>query len=108
MFKRPSVSLSKDETRKNLEDLIELYTTYRQMQYDIFKQFDKLLEDPRFDTMYVSIEPLEHYRSYVEDDLNGTQNHSSTTAIIKEFKSLLSTYDTATTASESNKEHIYG
>ena len=83
---------SKDPSHDNLQKLIDLYTSYRQMQYDIFKQYNLLLEDPKFDTVYLNIEPLIHYRKYVEDDLNGTEKHSSTTDIIKEFKKLLESY----------------
>ena len=47
----------KDATANNLERLIELYADYRQMQYDIFKQYNLLLEDPKFDTLYMDITP---------------------------------------------------
>ena len=83
---------SKDTTAQNLDRLISLYADYRQMQYDIFKQYNLLLEDPKFDSLYMDITPLTHFRGYIEDDLNGTEEHSSTTDIIKEFKKLKETY----------------
>lgn len=82
-----------DPTKANLEKLIDLYDKYRQMQYDIFKQYNLCLEDPQYDSIYMSVEPLTKYRKYVEDDLNGTDKHSSTTEIIKEFKKLSELYD---------------
>jgi len=66
---------------------------YRDMQYKLFKQYNAVLEDPKFDTVYLNIEPLVNYRKYIEADLNGTPEHSSTTQIIKEFKKLLESYD---------------
>ena len=102
-FKTPS-----DPSRKNLEDLISLYTAYRQMQYDIFKQYNLCLEDPKFDTVYLNIELLAHYRKYIEDDLNGTADRSSTTDIIKEFKKLLDSYDTALSNIEKTPDIISG
>ena len=51
-----------DITGNNLDELIRLYDKYRQMQYDIFKQYNLLLEDPRFDDLYMDITPLTHYR----------------------------------------------
>lgn len=84
--------VGKDTTLRNLNDLIELETQYRQMQYNLLEQFNLLLEDPKFDTLYMDITCLSHYRGYIEDDLNGTENHSSTTEIIKEFKKLKETY----------------
>jgi len=83
---------NKDVTLRNLDDLIDLEIQYRQMQYNLLKQFNLLLEDPKFDTLYMDITCLSHYRGYIEDDLNGTENHSSTTDIIKEFKKLKETY----------------
>lgn len=93
MFNSKKIKVSGDESRANLSTLIDLYDQYRQMQYDLFKQYNLCLEDPRFDTVYLNIEPLEHYRKYIEADLNGTEDHSSTTEIIKEFKKLLESYD---------------
>lgn len=94
MFNKTSkIKPTKDISRDNLSTLIDLYDQYRQMQYDLFKQYNLCLEDPHFDTVYLNIEPLEHYRKYIEEDLNGTDNHSSTTEIIKEFKKLLESYD---------------
>lgn len=87
------LSSKTDLTKANLEKLIDLYDKYRQMQYDIFKQYNMCLEDPQYDTIYLSVEPLTKYRKYLEDDLNGTDNHSSTTEIIKEFKKLSELYD---------------
>ena len=84
---------SKDHSRDNLNKLIELYSQYRQAQYTLFEQYNLCLEDPKFDTIYLNIEPLEKYREYIEHDLNGAENHSSTTQIIKEFKKLLEVYD---------------
>lgn len=82
----------KDSTLSNLNKLIDLETQYRQMQYELLKQFNLLLEDPKFDELYMDITPLTHYRGYIEEDLNGSENHSSTTDIIKEFKKLQDTY----------------
>ena len=82
----------KDTTLNNLNKLIDLETQYRQMQYELLKQFNLLLEDPKFDDLYMDITPLTHYRGYIEEDLNGSENHSSTTDIIKEFKKLKETY----------------
>jgi len=82
----------KDLTANNLDRLIDLYNDYRQMQYDILKQYNLLLEDPKFDDLYVDITPLTHYLGYIEEDLNGSKEHSSTTDIIKEFKKLKETY----------------
>ena len=82
----------KDITLSNLDELINLETKYRQMQYELLKQFNLLLEDPKFDELYMDITPLTHYRGYIEEDLNGSENHSSTTDIIKEFKKLQDTY----------------
>ena len=82
----------KDMTASNLDKLITLYTEYRQMQYDIFKQYNLLLEDPQFDVLYIDISPLTHFRGYIENDMNGSDNHPSTTDIIKEFKKLRDTY----------------
>ena len=82
-----------NQTKTNLEKLIELYDKYRQMQYDIFKQYNLCLEDPQYDTIYLSVEPLTKYRKYVEEDLNGSEIRSSTTEIIKEFKKLSELYD---------------
>lgn len=83
----------KDTTANNLDKLISLYADYRQMQYDIFKQYNLLLEDPKFDELYMDITPLVHFRGYIEDDLNGVpEQHDSTTEIIKEFKKLKETY----------------
>ena len=87
--------INKDVSRNNLEHLIELYNEYRQMQYDIFKQYNLCLEDPKFDALYLDITCLEHFRGYIENDLNGTDNYSSTTEIIKDFRKLLDQYDTA-------------
>lgn len=89
---------SKDESRENLEELINLTDKYREMQYRLFEQYNLVLEDPRFDVVYLNIEPIIKYRKYIETDLNGTEEHSSTTQIIKEFKKLLESYDY-------NKEH---
>ena len=95
MFKEFKVKKfeSKDHSRDNLNKLIELYAQYRQAQYTLFEQYNLCLEDPKFDTIYLNIEPLEKYREYIEHDLNGAEGHSSTTQIIKEFKKLLETYD---------------
>lgn len=82
----------KDITLSNLDELITLETKYRQMQYELLKQFNLLLEDPKFDELYMDITPLTHYRGYIEEDLNGSEKHSSTTDIIKEFKKLKDTY----------------
>ena len=82
----------KDSTLSNLNKLIDLETQYRQMQYELLKQFNLLLEDPKFDELYMDITPLTHYRGYIEEDLNGSENHSITTDIIKEFKKLQDTY----------------
>ena len=82
----------KDSTLNNLNKLIDLETQYRQMQYELLKQFNLLLEDPKFDELYMDITPLTHYRGYIEEDLNGSENHSSTTDIIKEFKKLQDNY----------------
>lgn len=84
---------SKDTSRANLDKLISLYDQYRQMEYTLFEQYNLCLEDPKFDSIYMNIEPLVKYRGYIETDLNGTDNHSSTTQVIKEFKQLLETYD---------------
>lgn len=84
---------AKDASRANLDKLIELYDQYRQMEYTLFEQYNLCLEDPKFDTLYMNIEPLVKYRGYIENDLNGTESHSSTTQVIKEFKKLLETYD---------------
>lgn len=84
---------SKDQSRDNLSKLIDLYSQYRQSQYTLFEQYNLCLEDPKFDAIYMNIEPLVKYREYIEHDLNGTDEHSSTTQIIKEFKKLLDTYD---------------
>lgn len=81
-----------DSAQANLERLIDQYAEYRQMQYDIFKQYNLLLEDPKFDEIYMDITPLVNYRKYMENDLNGAPDRDSTTAIIKEFKKLLETY----------------
>ena len=81
-----------DITRNNLNDLINLYVEYRQMQYDILKQYNLLLEDPKFDELYIDITPLTHFLGYIEEDLNGSKEHSSTTDIIKEFKKLKESY----------------
>lgn len=86
-------SESKDHSRDNLNKLIELYAEYRQMEYTLFEQYNLCLEDPKFDTIYLNIEPLVKYRGYIEKDLNGSGDHSSTTQVIKEFKQLLETYD---------------
>lgn len=93
MFNSKKIKKSGDTSRANLNTLIDLYDQYRQMQYDLFKQYNLCLEDPKFDTVYLNIEPLEHYRKYIEADLNGVEGHSSTTEIIKEFKKLLESYD---------------
>ena len=85
----------KDHSRENLSKLIDLYAQYRQAQYTLFEQYNLCLEDPKFDIIYTNIEPLVKYREYIEHDLNGIEGHSSTTQIIKEFKKLLETYDTA-------------
>ena len=85
----------KDASRANISKLIELYDQYRQMEYTLFEQYNLCLEDPKFDTLYMNIEPLTKYRGYIEDDLNGTDTHSSTTQVIKEFKKLLESYDNA-------------
>ena len=81
-----------DTSCSNLEELIRLYDKYRQMQYDILKQYNLILEDPKFDELYVDITPLTHYLGYVEEDLNGSDKRSSTTDIIKEFKKLKESY----------------
>lgn len=96
-------SKSKDLTKMNLEKLIELYDEYRQMQYDIFKQYNLCLEDPQFDSIYMDVEPLIRYRKYMEDDLNGTESHASTTEIIKEFKKLSEVYDSTLKSFSSEK-----
>ena len=88
-------SEAKDTSRANLDKLIELYDQYRQMEYTLFEQYNLCLEDPKFDTLYMNIEPLTKYRGYIEEDLNGSDTHSSTTQVIKEFKKLLETYDNA-------------
>ena len=85
--------VSKDKSRDNLEKLIEMMSLYRDMQYRLFEQYNLVLEDPKFDTVYLNIETIMKYRKYIESDLNGTQDHSSTTQIIKEFKQLLESYD---------------
>lgn len=90
MIKR---NTSNDSSRNNLNKLIELCSQYREMQYTLFEQYNLILEDPKFDTVYLDIEPITKYRKYVESDLNGTENHSSSTQIIKEFKKLLESYD---------------
>lgn len=77
-----------DSTRNNLLGLIRLYEEYRRMQYDIFKQYNLLLEDPKLDEIYLNLEPLVKYCKYLENDLNGTPDHSSSTEIIKELKKL--------------------
>lgn len=87
----------------NLEKLIELYDEYRQMQYDIFKQYNLCLEDPQYDFIYMDVSPLVKYRKYVEEDLNGTDGHSSTTEIIKEFKKLSEVYDSTLKSFSSEK-----
>ena len=84
---------TKDSSRANLDKLISLYDQYRQMEYTLFEQYNLCLEDPKFDTIYLNIEPLVKYRGYIEKDLNGSSDHSSTTQVIKEFKQLLETYD---------------
>ena len=81
-----------DTSCHNLEELINLYDKYRQMQYDILKQYNLLLEDPKFDDLYVDITPLTHYLEYIEEDLNGSDKRSSTTDIIKEFRKLRESY----------------
>ncbi len=86
---------AKDKSRANLDKLISLYDQYRQMEYTLFEQYNLCLEDPKFDTLYMNIEPLVKYRGYIENDLNGTESHSSTTQVIKEFKKLLESYDNA-------------
>lgn len=86
---------AKDNSRANLDKLISLYDQYRQMEYTLFEQYNLCLEDPKFDTLYMNIEPLVKYRGYIENDLNGTESHSSTTQVIKEFKKLLESYDNA-------------
>ena len=93
---------TKDASRANLSKLIELYDQYRQMEYTLFEQYNLCLEDPKFDTIYLNIEPLVKYRGYIETDLNGTENHSSTTQVIKEFKQLLETYDNTLHSYEDN------
>lgn len=96
----------KDETRENLDKLIDLYAKYRQMEYDLFKQYNLLLEDPKFDTLYISVDPLIHYRGYLENDLDGTPEHSSTTDIIKEFKKLRDLYDSTLESRKNNPDSI--
>ena len=96
--KRPG----KDITRNNLAELIDQYIRYRQAQYDLFKQYNLCLQDPRFDSLYLDITCLEHYRSYIENDLNGAENYSSTTEIIKSFKKLLEQYDIASAKIEAD------
>lgn len=85
----------KDASRANISKLIELYDQYRQMEYALFEQYNRCLEDPKFDELYMNIEPLTKYRAYIEKDLNGTEDHASTTQVIKEFKKLLESYDSA-------------
>jgi hypothetical protein len=97
-----------DITGNNLDELIRLYDKYRQMQYDIFKQYNLLLEDPRFDDLYMDITPLTHYRGYIEADLNGTPEHSSTTDIIKEFKKLKETYNNVKVSYDSKDKYKQG
>lgn len=82
-----------DVSRSNLKELIDQMAAYRDMQHKLSKQYDLVLEDPKFDTVYLNIEPLMTYKKYIEADLNGTAEHSSTTQIIKEFKKLLESYD---------------
>lgn len=96
----------KDTTRENLTKLIDLYADYRQMEYDLFKQYNLLLEDPKFDTLYISVDPLIHYRGYLENDLDGTSEHSSTTDIIKEFKKLRDFYDSTLESQKNNSNSI--
>ena len=96
-------SETKDPSRANLEKLVELYSQYRQMEYTLFEQYNLCLEDPRFDMVYLNIEPLIKYRAYIETDLNGTDTHSSTTQVIKEFKQLLDTYDSTLKSYEDEK-----
>ena len=87
------VSSKRDVSRNNLEELINQMAAYRDMQHKLSKQYDLVLEDPKFDSVYLNIEPLMAYKKYIEADLNGTSEHSSTTQIIKEFKKLLESYD---------------
>lgn len=94
---------AKDSSRANLDKLISLYDQYRQMEYTLFEQYNLCLEDPKFDTLYMNIEPLVKYRGYIENDLNGTESHSSTTQVIKEFKKLLDSYDNALKNYENEK-----
>lgn len=84
---------AKDKSRENLEQLIQMMSQYRDMQYKLFEQYNLVLEDPKFDIVYLDIDTIMKYRKYIESDLNGIENHSSTTQIIKEFKQLLESYD---------------
>ena len=84
---------AKDKSRENLEQLIQMMSQYRDMQYKLFEQYNLVLEDPKFDIVYLDIDTIMKYRKYIESDLNGTEDHSSTTQIIKEFKQLLESYD---------------
>lgn len=74
------------------------------MQYDIFKQYNLCLEDPKVDSLYLDVSCLEHFREYIERDLNGAESQSSTTEIIKSFKKLLDQYDQAILAKEKEYE----
>ena len=85
-----------DATEENLQKLIELYDTYRQMQYDIFKQYNLIMEDPILDELYIDLTTLTTFKGYIEDDLNGVpEKRSSTTEIIRDFKKFIETYKTA-------------
>lgn len=92
---RKKKNKSKDPSKNNLLGLIDLYDQYRQLQYDIFKQYNLCLEDPKFDELYMDMNFLEHYRGYIENDLNGNENYSSTTEIIKDLKKFLEQYEAA-------------
>lgn len=85
----------RDLTKENLDKLIGLYDEYRAKQYEIFRQYNLVLEDPKLDEVYTDIEPLTKYRKYIENDLNGTPEYSSTTTIIKELRKMRDTYEQA-------------
>ena len=85
----------RDPSRANIVKLIDFETQYRQMQYSLLEQFNLCLQDPKLDSLYMDTDTLMKYRGYIESDLNGTAEHSSTTQIIKEFKKLLENYDNA-------------
>lgn len=79
----------------NLRHLTDLYMQYRDLQYTLIEQYDKVLEDPRYDELYLDMTPVTKYRKYIEEDINGTSGCVNTTTIIKEFIQLQRQFEIA-------------